>query len=365
MTKPARNISAIVLTALALALSACSSGPVPLYQGPERSIEQTAVINLEASDHVGITGTLNGRINLIDGFDPTVGVRKNFFDAYHKSIHGPQNKHNTTSNLKYGDSRALLSGAHVFRVWWGYNSNCGAGAYPEALDPYFNPDFATAVILLPFVVVICGADYAVVPNYGNNGSGVLKATLEAGKGYQFRIEGVDGTVFVWIEEEETGRVVGGESPTEKSPHLEVAMQGPVLPKDEFAKIQAAHDAKIEKLAHEGDPDAMYEYANQLRIGAGLERLKWYCRAGHTGHAKAEFQLARYHHHGFVIEKNAMQAFVWYTLSLEAEDRSEVASQREQLSKTMTPTQIAEAELLAAEWEPNPAECEVIATQANN
>ena len=352
----------IFFAAMLISLSACSGGPVPLYQGTERSIEQTAVIkNLEASDHVGVTGTLNGRINLVDGFDPTVGVGINFFDALHKSIHGPRNKHNTTSNLKFGDSRALLPGMHVFRVWWGYNNNCEMDS--NVLNPLGNPRFAAAVILLPFALVICGVDDAVVFNYGN-GSRIIRGALDAGEEYRFHIRGVEGMVFVWIEEEETGRVVGGESPTDKSPYIEVAMQGPVLPEDEFERIQAAHKARIERLAHEGDPDAMYEYANHLHIGAGLERIEWYCRAGHAGHAKARFQLARYHHHGFVLEKDAEQAFVWYTLSLEAENNSEVAGQRDRLFENMTSAQVAEVKRLVADWASNPAECEEIPSQAD-
>ena len=38
---------------------------------------------------------------------------------------------------------------------------------------------------------------------------------------------------------------------------------------------------------------------------------------------------------------------------------------EQLAEEMTPDQIAEAERLVAEWEPNPAECEVEGEQAEN
>jgi hypothetical protein len=39
--------------------------------------------------------------------------------------------------------------------------------------------------------------------------------------------------------------------------------------------------------------------------------------------------------------------------------------RDQLASMMTPDQIAEAERLVAAWEPNPAECETIGSQAEN
>jgi len=39
--------------------------------------------------------------------------------------------------------------------------------------------------------------------------------------------------------------------------------------------------------------------------------------------------------------------------------------RDQLASVMTTAQLAEAERLVAEWEPNPAECETIGAQAEN
>ena len=118
-------------------------------------------------------------------------------------------------------------------------------------------------------------------------------------------------------------------------------------------------------ARRGDPDAMYQFASQLRIGASLERIRWYCRAGHAGHAKAQYRLARYHHAGIVIKKDTVLAHVWYTLSLEHEDSSEVAGQKELLSRSMNSDEITEANRLVAEWKPNPAECDEIGVQADN
>ena len=74
----------------------------------------------------------------------------------------------------------------------------------------------------------------------------------------------------------------------------------------------------------------------------------------------------------------MRAYVWYTLSIETEATSEPTErvrarelgidperQRKRISEILTPAQIAEAERLVAEWEPNPEECEVYAEQADD
>jgi hypothetical protein len=115
-------------------------------------------------------------------------------------------------------------------------------------------------------------------------------------------------------------------------------------------------AQLKMRAKDGDPDAMYEYANRLQFGAGLERIKWHCLAAHAGHANAGYQFGRYHHDGYEIDKDEVQAHVWYSLSLEAKDSRKVAKQRERLKAEMSFDEVAEAERLMAEWKPNPVEC---------
>ena len=57
-----------------------------------------------------------------------------------------------------------------------------------------------------------------------------------------------------------------------------------------------------------------------------------------------------------------QAYLWYSLASEA---GHAHGNWTRLTQEMTPAQIAEAERLVAEWEPNPAECEEFAAQADN
>ena len=59
----------------------------------------------------------------------------------------------------------------------------------------------------------------------------------------------------------------------------------------------------------------------------------------------------------------VQAYKWSKLAMINGVEGGVAVSNR--SRKMTPDQIAEAERLVAEWEPNPAECEAIGTQAEN
>jgi hypothetical protein len=136
-------------------------------------------------------------------------------------------------------------------------------------------------------------------------------------------------------------------------------------RDELAALERARMADVEKRAHEGDPEAMYEHGFGLGMSEQSERLRWYCLAAKHGHAMARYQLGRYHHQGLAgFEGNSERAYRWYTLALEA-NHADAARYREKLSRDMTPDQIAEAERLVADWEPDSEECEVYVAKARN
>lgn len=117
-------------------------------------------------------------------------------------------------------------------------------------------------------------------------------------------------------------------------------------------------------AENGNPEAMYQYANVLSINEQSERLRWYCRAAQAGHAKAQYTLGNYYRLGLVhIEQDVILAYAWYTLSFEG-GHATAEEHRARLSQEMTPSQIAEAERLVVEWEPNRAECEIYSDETH-
>jgi hypothetical protein len=136
---------------------------------------------------------------------------------------------------------------------------------------------------------------------------------------------------------------------------------------------AAHKDDLRERVRAGDVDVddaemIYQYATGLSVP---EAWQWYCLSAHLGEAKAQYKLGSYYRLGFMSsrgsarshEKDVVRAFVWYTLSFQGGYATAKLS-RDRLSQDMTPAQIAESERLAAEWEPNPAECEVYSDKAN-
>ena len=117
---------------------------------------------------------------------------------------------------------------------------------------------------------------------------------------------------------------------------------------------------LEKGALAGDRKAMWSYAHAL--DDPKKAWVWFCRAANEGLPAAQYHLGNSYHHGKEpVVQDSVQSYLWYTLA---------GSKREHrvfrnLIAEMTPDQITEAERLLAEWEPNPAECEAIAGQANN
>jgi hypothetical protein len=143
----------------------------------------------------------------------------------------------------------------------------------------------------------------------------------------------------------------------------------------------AREAELTQRAEDGDPDAMYQIALGLPSGRSVS---WFCKAANGGHPRAPYHLGRSYYYGLEpIQQDHVQAYAWYSLarasgSDEPKDPSggKIKTETgwrccfphpslEKIAEQMTPLQLAEAAHLVAEWETNPAECEVTAAQADN
>jgi len=117
------------------------------------------------------------------------------------------------------------------------------------------------------------------------------------------------------------------------------------------------DNQIDALLKAGQGDSEAQYKLSLETMPLTERWRWVCRAAHSGHTKAMYELGNYNRWSLGMAlPNQVRAYLWYTL---AEDWEWSQRFKEKLTREMTPDQIAEAERLVSEWEPNPAECEAI------
>jgi hypothetical protein len=86
-----------------------------------------------------------------------------------------------------------------------------------------------------------------------------------------------------------------------------------------------------------------------------EAVKWYRRAARQGNAKAQNNLGVMYREGQGIPQDHVLAYMWFYLAtsrlaaLDKEDREKAEGNRDRIASMMTPSQMAEAELLAREW----------------
>jgi len=118
-----------------------------------------------------------------------------------------------------------------------------------------------------------------------------------------------------------------------------------------------------KAAERGNAEAGYTLGSMYERGEGVkqdyvEATKWYRKAADQGDAAAQFNLGVMYDKGKGVTQDSVQALMWFTLSAagsKGEEQAEAAKFRDSISKKMTPQQIAEAQRLAREWKPKPAE----------
>ncbi len=137
--------------------------------------------------------------------------------------------------------------------------------------------------------------------------------------------------------------------------------------------QVSKIVQIRKRAYEGDPEAMHSYAAFPEDRS--ESWKWLCRAANQDYPKAQGLVGHYYRKGLdPIKRNLLKAYVWYKLAeSNGFQAGEVTSEyiiteagpqccklipfSETLANEMTPSEVAEAKRLVAEWKPNSAQCD--------
>ena len=84
-----------------------------------------------------------------------------------------------------------------------------------------------------------------------------------------------------------------------------------------------------------------------------EAAKWDRKAANQGHAESQFILGMMYAQGEGVPKDYVQAHKWFSLAAlretDANKRTIAARNRDSIAKSMTSTQIAEAQRLAREW----------------
>jgi hypothetical protein len=137
------------------------------------------------------------------------------------------------------------------------------------------------------------------------------------------------------------------------------------------------------LANAGDCDAQYRLGTLYFLGAGVQQSdetarQWLLAAANQGQAFAQGLLAVMHAHdtlsiatvartivfdckqGCGVEKNMGEAYKWASLSKRYSvydgQRESVKNMIVRYSQSLSPEQIAEAELHVQGWKPSPSQC---------
>ena len=111
-------------------------------------------------------------------------------------------------------------------------------------------------------------------------------------------------------------------------------------------------------AEAGDAEAQLSLAVGYAIGNivaqnDAEAVRWYRRAANQGQADAQLSLGFKYEAGQVVPQDYAEAHMWFNLvaARETGGRREFAvRERDRVADLMTPTQIAEAERRAREWD---------------
>lgn len=109
------------------------------------------------------------------------------------------------------------------------------------------------------------------------------------------------------------------------------------------------------LADQGDARAQFSLGLLYENGDGVPRdytkaRQWYEKAAAQGDAKAQLYLGLQSSFGQGVPMDAVEAYMWYSLATE-NGNMHAPGYRDDLSRQMTPAQIAEGKKRAREWKP--------------
>lgn len=119
-----------------------------------------------------------------------------------------------------------------------------------------------------------------------------------------------------------------------------------------------------KAAEQGDGHAQYNLGVAYVAGYGVARdhqqgVFWYRKAAEQGLDRAQNNLGYMYANGQGVLRDYVEAYKWYELALvnatHDEARETAKKNRDDLARRMTPTQVAEAQKRAREWQKKASE----------
>ena len=113
-------------------------------------------------------------------------------------------------------------------------------------------------------------------------------------------------------------------------------------------------------AIKGQVEAQETLGGLYFFGKGIaqdfaEAAKWFRKAAEGGDAQSTYLLGYLYEDGKGVPRDAMQAHMWSNLAasqLAGEEAERVAKVRDFIASKLTPDQLAKAQELARNWQPN-------------
>ena len=117
-------------------------------------------------------------------------------------------------------------------------------------------------------------------------------------------------------------------------------------------------AALHAQANAGDAIAQYNLGVAYDNGQSVpqdyvEAVAWYRKAADQGDPDAQYNLGVMHDTGQGVPQDYVEAHKWHNLAAfrtSAENQTKYAEDRDRVANLMTPTQIADAQRLAREWQ---------------
>jgi TPR repeat protein len=112
-----------------------------------------------------------------------------------------------------------------------------------------------------------------------------------------------------------------------------------------------------KAADQGLEKAQFNLGLKYDKGQGVARdsaeaAMWYRKAADKGYAPAQFNLGLKYENGYGVTRERVQAHMWMNLAIphaNVDDGKRYAAERDKIAAKMSPSQIDEAQMLAARW----------------
>jgi len=121
---------------------------------------------------------------------------------------------------------------------------------------------------------------------------------------------------------------------------------------------------IKPIAEQGGDLAQFYLGHMYSEGEGVPRdeteaVKWYRKAAEQGMPSAQYYLGLMYLNGEGVAKDYIEAHKWYNLAASrfspGDDQKVARKDRDLAEGQMTPAEIEEAQKLAREWKPKPAQ----------